>query len=87
MITKCPILLVASNSMLLNYFGAASLTALFKHIESIDEQMTDENLRERTLIFIRDKVITSLIWHKFHLCISNLRVSDFCMTLYTGFSY
>ncbi|CAH9112190.1 unnamed protein product [Cuscuta europaea] len=34
----------------------ASLTALFKHIESIDEQMTDENLRERTLIFIRDKV-------------------------------
>lgn len=34
----------------------ASLTALFKHIESVDEQMTDENLRERTLIFIRDKV-------------------------------
>ncbi|XP_022892394.1 apoptosis inhibitor 5-like protein API5 [Olea europaea var. sylvestris] len=34
----------------------ASLTALFKHIESIDEQIIDENLRERTLIFIRDKV-------------------------------
>ncbi|XP_071930547.1 apoptosis inhibitor 5-like protein API5 isoform X1 [Coffea arabica] len=34
----------------------ASLTALFKHIESVDEQMTDENLRERTLSFIRDKV-------------------------------
>ncbi|XAR59209.1 hypothetical protein NMG60_11014916 [Bertholletia excelsa] len=34
----------------------ASLTALFKHIESIDEPSTDENLRERTLFFIRDKV-------------------------------
>ncbi|XP_042030242.1 apoptosis inhibitor 5-like protein API5 [Salvia splendens] len=34
----------------------ASLTALFKHIESVDEQLTDENLRERTLLFIRDKV-------------------------------
>ncbi|KAK4493234.1 hypothetical protein RD792_017896 [Penstemon davidsonii] len=34
----------------------ASLTALFKHIECVDEQLTDENLRERTLLFIRDKV-------------------------------
>ncbi|CAI9087336.1 OLC1v1021386C1 [Oldenlandia corymbosa var. corymbosa] len=34
----------------------ASLTALFKHIESVDEQITDESLRERTLSFIRDKV-------------------------------
>lgn len=34
----------------------ASLTALFKHIESVDEQLTDENLRERTLLFIKDKV-------------------------------
>ncbi|KAL1828222.1 hypothetical protein DCAR_0207417 [Daucus carota subsp. sativus] len=34
----------------------ASLTALFKHIESVDEPITDENLRERTLIFIKDKV-------------------------------
>ncbi|XP_059670117.1 apoptosis inhibitor 5-like protein API5 isoform X2 [Cornus florida] len=34
----------------------ASLTALFKHIESVDEPGTDENLRERTLIFIKDKV-------------------------------
>ncbi|KAI7999790.1 Apoptosis inhibitor 5-like protein API5 [Camellia lanceoleosa] len=34
----------------------ASLTALFKHIESVDEPSTDENLRERTLCFIRDKV-------------------------------
>ncbi|XP_051129063.1 apoptosis inhibitor 5-like protein API5 isoform X2 [Andrographis paniculata] len=34
----------------------ASLTALFKHIESVDEQITDENLRERTLLFVRDKV-------------------------------
>uniref|UniRef100_A0A166DVV8 Apoptosis inhibitor 5 n=1 Tax=Daucus carota subsp. sativus TaxID=79200 RepID=A0A166DVV8_DAUCS len=33
----------------------ASLTALFKHIESVDEPITDENLRERTLIFIKDK--------------------------------
>ncbi|KAL8460582.1 hypothetical protein ACS0TY_032200 [Phlomoides rotata] len=34
----------------------ASLTALFKHVESVDELITDENLRERTLLFIRDKV-------------------------------
>ncbi|KAA8515184.1 hypothetical protein F0562_018363 [Nyssa sinensis] len=34
----------------------ASLTALFKHIESVDYPSTDENLRERTLSFIRDKV-------------------------------
>ncbi|XP_052183028.1 apoptosis inhibitor 5-like protein API5 isoform X2 [Diospyros lotus] len=34
----------------------ASLTALFKHIESIDDSSTDENIRERTLCFIRDKV-------------------------------
>ncbi|KAL6546543.1 hypothetical protein OROMI_022264 [Orobanche minor] len=34
----------------------ASLTSLFKHIECVDEQITDENLRERTLLFIRDKV-------------------------------
>ncbi|CAN4117482.1 unnamed protein product [Withania somnifera] len=34
----------------------ASLTALFKHIETIDEQMSDDNLRERTLVFIKDKV-------------------------------
>ncbi|KAL6992442.1 Apoptosis inhibitor 5, variant 2 [Sarracenia purpurea var. burkii] len=34
----------------------ASLSALFKHIESIDEPSPDENLRERTLFFIRDKV-------------------------------
>lgn len=34
----------------------ASLTALFKHIESVDEPITDDNLRERTLVFIRDKV-------------------------------
>ncbi|KAA8519714.1 hypothetical protein F0562_013970 [Nyssa sinensis] len=34
----------------------ASLTALFKHIESADDQSMDENPRERTLSFIRDKV-------------------------------
>ncbi|XP_052202202.1 apoptosis inhibitor 5-like protein API5 [Diospyros lotus] len=34
----------------------AALTALFKHLESVDEPSTDENLRERTLCFIRDKV-------------------------------
>ncbi|KAL4585673.1 hypothetical protein LXL04_010297 [Taraxacum kok-saghyz] len=33
----------------------ASLTALFKHIESVEEPIPDDN-RERTLIFIRDKV-------------------------------
>ncbi|KAL0398517.1 UNVERIFIED_CONTAM: Apoptosis inhibitor 5-like protein API5 [Sesamum radiatum] len=41
---------------LLRQDAKASLTALFKHIESVDEQITDENLRERTLLFIRDKV-------------------------------
>ena len=39
---------------------AASLTALFKHIESVDEPIPDDN-RERTLIFIRDKVENQLI--------------------------
>lgn len=34
----------------------ASLTTLFKHVETVDEQLTDENLRERTLSFIKDKV-------------------------------
>ncbi|XP_016486434.2 apoptosis inhibitor 5-like protein API5 [Nicotiana tabacum] len=34
----------------------ASLTALFKHIETVDEQMSDDNQRERTLVFIKDKV-------------------------------
>ncbi|XP_021992801.1 apoptosis inhibitor 5-like protein API5 [Helianthus annuus] len=39
----------------------ASLTALFKHIESVDEPIADDkpiadDNRERTLIFIRDKV-------------------------------
>ncbi|KAL2931788.1 Apoptosis inhibitor 5-like protein API5 [Bienertia sinuspersici] len=33
----------------------ASLTALFKHVESIDET-TDENIREKVLAFIRDKI-------------------------------
>ncbi|XP_021846027.1 apoptosis inhibitor 5-like protein API5 [Spinacia oleracea] len=33
----------------------ASLSALFKHIESIEES-TDENIREKVLAFIRDKV-------------------------------
>ncbi|CAO2816602.1 unnamed protein product [Amaranthus hypochondriacus] len=33
----------------------ASLSALFKHVESIDET-TDENIREKVLAFIRDKV-------------------------------
>nr|XP_043625289.1 apoptosis inhibitor 5-like protein API5 [Erigeron canadensis] len=33
----------------------ASLTVLFKHIESVDEPILDDN-RERTLHFIRDKV-------------------------------
>ncbi|KAL2926822.1 Apoptosis inhibitor 5-like protein API5, partial [Bienertia sinuspersici] len=32
-----------------------SLTALFKHVESIDET-TDENIREKVLAFIRDKI-------------------------------
>lgn len=40
---------------LLRQYVKASLTALFKHVESIDEG-TDENIRERVLTFIRDKV-------------------------------
>lgn len=35
---------------------AASLTALFKHIGSVDEPSTDEVIREKVLSFIRDKV-------------------------------
>ncbi|KAJ4982351.1 hypothetical protein NE237_033188 [Protea cynaroides] len=34
----------------------ASLTALFKHIESTDEPSTDESIREKVLNFVRDKV-------------------------------
>ncbi|XP_041027959.1 apoptosis inhibitor 5-like protein API5 [Juglans microcarpa x Juglans regia] len=34
----------------------ASLTALFKHIGSVDEPSTDEIIREKVLSFIRDKV-------------------------------
>ncbi|KAL5729990.1 Apoptosis inhibitor 5 [Ranunculus cassubicifolius] len=34
----------------------ASLSALFKHIESSDEPVADETLREKVLSFIRDKV-------------------------------
>ncbi|KAF4388850.1 hypothetical protein F8388_019029 [Cannabis sativa] len=34
----------------------ASLTALFKHIGSVDEPSTDEFIREKVLSFIRDKV-------------------------------
>ncbi|GMN43624.1 hypothetical protein TIFTF001_012829 [Ficus carica] len=34
----------------------ASLTALFKHIGSVDEPSTDEFIREKVLTFIRDKV-------------------------------
>ncbi|KAF5183791.1 Apoptosis inhibitor 5-like protein api5 [Thalictrum thalictroides] len=34
----------------------ASLTALFKHIESSDEPIPDETIREKVLNFIRDKV-------------------------------
>ncbi|KAH9618980.1 hypothetical protein KSS87_008228 [Heliosperma pusillum] len=35
----------------------ASLTALFKHVESVDES-TDENIRDKVLTFIRDKVFS-----------------------------
>lgn len=34
---------------------AASLTALFKHIGSVDEPSTDEVIRDKVLSFIRDK--------------------------------
>lgn len=49
-------------------FPVASLTALFKHIETVDEQMSDDNQRERTLVFIKDKVITSIffLWKNGH---------------------
>lgn len=40
---------------------AASLTALFKHIASVDEPSTDEFIREKVLSFIRDKVWTWLM--------------------------
>ncbi|XP_074308055.1 apoptosis inhibitor 5-like protein API5 [Silene latifolia] len=35
----------------------ASVTALFKHVESVDES-TDENIRDKVLTFIRDKVFS-----------------------------
>ncbi|OVA14487.1 Apoptosis inhibitory 5 [Macleaya cordata] len=41
---------------LLRQDAKASLTALFKHIESTDEPITDETIREKVLNFIRDKV-------------------------------
>ncbi|PHT69839.1 hypothetical protein T459_24943 [Capsicum annuum] len=44
----------SANSFSIIFLDA--LTALFKHIETIDEQMSDDNLRERTLVFIKDKV-------------------------------
>ena len=42
------------------FYIAASLTALFKHIGSIDESQDEtreqeENIREKVLAFIRDK--------------------------------
>lgn len=47
------------NSLLISWYVcavAASLTALFKHIGSVDEPTTDEVIREKVLSFIRDKV-------------------------------
>ncbi|XP_043702241.1 apoptosis inhibitor 5-like protein API5 isoform X2 [Telopea speciosissima] len=41
---------------LLRQDAKASLTALFKHIESTDEPSTDESIREKVLNFVRDKV-------------------------------
>lgn len=48
-----------SSFVLLSHYHlvcAASLTALFKHIGSVDEPSTDEFIREKVLTFIRDKV-------------------------------
>jgi hypothetical protein len=35
---------------------AASLSALFKHIGTVEEPSTDELIREKVLSFVRDKV-------------------------------
>lgn len=48
-----------NNSLMVPFYvcgDAASLTALFKHIGSVDEPTTDEVIREKVLSFIRDKV-------------------------------
>lgn len=36
--------------------NAASLTALFKHIGSVEEPSTDDVIREKVINFVRDKV-------------------------------
>ncbi|KAI7730975.1 hypothetical protein M8C21_006824 [Ambrosia artemisiifolia] len=51
----------------------ASLTALFKHIESVDEPVTDDNLRERTLIFIRDKSLQDVTGAEFKMFMDFLK--------------
>lgn len=59
----------------------ASLTALFKHIETIDEQMSDDNLRERTLVFIKDKVIRSTY------SLRKLLICPFISLMYSNWLY
>ena len=36
--------------------NVASLTALFKHIGSVEEPSTDDAIREKVINFVRDKV-------------------------------
>lgn len=37
--------------------NAASLTALFKYIGSVEEPSTDDAIREKVINFVRDKVM------------------------------
>lgn len=51
----------------------ASLTALFKHIGTVDEPSTDESIREKVLSFIRDKVGWVSLQCSFTILLSSLR--------------
>ncbi|EXB88545.1 hypothetical protein L484_008864 [Morus notabilis] len=51
----------------------ASLTALFKHIGSVDEPSTDEFIREKVLSFIRDKSLEDVTGAEFRMFIDFLK--------------
>ncbi|RVW95789.1 Apoptosis inhibitor 5-like protein API5 [Vitis vinifera] len=54
--SKAPLSKVAHRLGILKSCLCSFLTGLFKHIMTVDDPSTDENLREKVLNFIRDKV-------------------------------
>jgi len=54
------LIIIISAAFLLSPYSlvvnAASLTALFKHIGSVEEPSTDDVIREKVINFVRDKV-------------------------------